>query len=180
MHGCSLPLFCVHTLTFLNWSINFCTIRFSACRCATACLQAGIEFLDAPISGGPTKAKDGTLTIMCGGPEKVFNSVLPVLQCMGSHVKHMGPHGAGTATKLVMPFFLHSLCVCLCLQYLIIGFTSSKQAARLTNVLMHAKLLNCLHVCVSGTQALAACCRLFRCKSHVHSHRSDSPNAIKP
>lgn len=65
-----------------------------------------MEFLDAPISGGPTKAKDGTLTIMCGGPEQVFKLALPVLQCMGSHVRLMGSHGSGTATKLVCLFLI--------------------------------------------------------------------------
>ena len=71
------------------------------CRCAQACAERGIEFMDAPISGGPVKAKAGTLTIMCGAPQSTFERVQPVLQCMGTHVQHMGPHGAGTATKLV-------------------------------------------------------------------------------
>lgn len=59
--------------------------------------------MDAPISGGPVKAEAGTLTIMCGGPKSIFERVQPVLQCMGTNVRHMGPHGAGTATKLVGP-----------------------------------------------------------------------------
>ena len=57
--------------------------------------------MDAPISGGPHKAKSGTLTVMCGGPKEVFEQVEPVMRCMGSHVRLMGSHGSGTAAKLV-------------------------------------------------------------------------------
>ena len=57
--------------------------------------------MDAPISGGPQRAKDGTLTIMCGGSQPDFDNIQPILQCMGSNIKLMGPYGAGTAAKLV-------------------------------------------------------------------------------
>ena len=72
-----------------------------ACRCAEACTRHGFEFLDAPISGGIRKARDGRLTVMCGGPQATFAKVEPVMQCMGTHVRLMGPHGSGTAAKLV-------------------------------------------------------------------------------
>ena len=71
------------------------------CRCAQACAERHVEFMDAPISGGPHRAKDGTLTIMCGGPAATFAKVEGVMKCMGSHVRLMGPHGCGTAAKLV-------------------------------------------------------------------------------
>ena len=58
--------------------------------------------MDAPISGGPQRAKDGTLTIMCGGPQETYLIAEPVMKCMGSHVRLMGHHGAGTAAKLVI------------------------------------------------------------------------------
>lgn len=71
------------------------------CRCAQACQAHGVDFLDAPISGGPQKASDGTLTIMCGGRQDAYDKVKPILETMGSHVRLMGDHGAGTAAKLV-------------------------------------------------------------------------------
>lgn len=71
------------------------------CRCAQACQAREIDFLDAPISGGPQKARDGKLTIMCGGMQKVYDKVEPIMKTMGSHVRLMGGHGAGTATNLV-------------------------------------------------------------------------------
>ena len=57
--------------------------------------------MDAPISGGPQKARDKTLTIMCGGAQEAYDKVEPIMKTMGSHVRLMGGHGAGTAAKLV-------------------------------------------------------------------------------
>ena len=65
-----------------------------------ACAAKGVRFLDAPVSGGEPKAVDGTLAIMVGGDEAVFQAALPVLQCMGSSVTLVGPVGAGNVTKL--------------------------------------------------------------------------------
>ena len=59
-----------------------------------------IEMLDAPVSGGEPKAIDGTLSIMVGGPEKVFNEVKEILSKMGSSVVLVGNIGSGNVTKL--------------------------------------------------------------------------------
>ena len=69
-------------------------------KVGAACALKGVEFLDAPVSGGEPKAMDGTLAIMVGGKEEVFNEVLPILQKMGSSVTLTGPVGAGNVTKL--------------------------------------------------------------------------------
>jgi 2-hydroxy-3-oxopropionate reductase len=69
-------------------------------KVATACAAKGVEFLDAPVSGGEPKAVDGTLAIMAGGDKAVFDRVLPVLQLMGSTVTLTGAVGAGNVTKL--------------------------------------------------------------------------------
>jgi len=58
------------------------------------------HFLDAPISGGPGGAADASLSIMVGGDAAVFERALPVFKAMGKTILHMGPCGAGTATKL--------------------------------------------------------------------------------
>jgi 2-hydroxy-3-oxopropionate reductase len=65
-----------------------------------ACAEKGVEFLDAPVSGGEPKAIEGTLAIMVGGQPKVFEKVAPILQSMGSSVILTGPIGAGNVTKL--------------------------------------------------------------------------------
>ena len=69
-------------------------------KAGAACEKRGVEFLDAPVSGGEPKAIDGTLAIMAGGKGEVFERVLPVLQAMGSSVTLTGPAGAGNVTKL--------------------------------------------------------------------------------
>jgi 2-hydroxy-3-oxopropionate reductase len=69
-------------------------------KVAAACAVKGVEFLDAPVSGGEPKAVDGTLAIMAGGDKAVFDRVLPVLQLMGSTVTLTGAVGAGNVTKL--------------------------------------------------------------------------------
>jgi len=60
----------------------------------------GVEMLDAPVSGGEPKAIDGTLAIMVGGKEAVFNQVKDVLLKMGSTAVLCGGIGAGNVTKL--------------------------------------------------------------------------------
>ncbi len=61
--------------------------------------QRGIDFLDAPVSGGPPGAEQATLSIMVGGDEAVFQRCLPLLQAVGKTITHMGPSGTGQACK---------------------------------------------------------------------------------
>lgn len=69
-------------------------------KVAAACEAKGVDFLDAPVSGGEPKAIHGTLAIMVGGKKEVFERAVPVLERMGSYVTHTGPVGAGNVTKL--------------------------------------------------------------------------------
>jgi 2-hydroxy-3-oxopropionate reductase len=69
-------------------------------KVGAACARRGMEFLDAPVSGGEPKAIDGTLAIMVGGKREIFDKVLPLLQAMGSSATLAGPVGAGNVTKL--------------------------------------------------------------------------------
>ena len=69
-------------------------------KVGAACAAKGIEFLDAPVSGGEPKAIDGTLAIMVGGKQEVFDKVMPLFQAMGSSATLTGPIGAGNVTKL--------------------------------------------------------------------------------
>jgi 3-hydroxyisobutyrate dehydrogenase len=62
---------------------------------------SSIGFVDAPVSGGSEGAQKGTLTIMVGGVEADLERAMPVLEAMGSSITHMGPCGAGQATKAV-------------------------------------------------------------------------------
>ncbi len=69
-------------------------------KVAAACEARGVEFLDAPVSGGEPRAIHGTLAIMAGGKKEVFARALPVLHAMGSLVTITGPVGSGNVTKL--------------------------------------------------------------------------------
>jgi len=61
----------------------------------------GVAFIDAPVSGGTTAAKSGTLTVMWGGEIKVFERVRPVIEAFGKKIVHAGAVGAGDAIKAV-------------------------------------------------------------------------------
>ncbi len=59
----------------------------------------GMEMLDAPVSGGEVGAIEGSLSIMVGGKQEIFDRVLPVLQKMGKNINYVGDHGAGQVAK---------------------------------------------------------------------------------
>lgn len=67
---------------------------------AKACAKKGVKMLDAPVSGGEPKAIDGTLSIMVGGPQEVFDEVKDILTAVGDSVVLCGDVGAGNTTKL--------------------------------------------------------------------------------
>jgi 3-hydroxyisobutyrate dehydrogenase len=62
--------------------------------------NCGMMFVDAPVSGGPGAAKNGTLAIMAGGVEAAIARIAPLMGDLGQ-MTHMGPVGTGQATKLV-------------------------------------------------------------------------------
>ncbi len=77
-------------------------------------IKKGVEFLDAPVTGGDKGAREGTLTIMVGGKKEVFEKCLPIFQCMGKEIVYMGDTGSGQATKLCnqVAVSLHTLATC--------------------------------------------------------------------
>ena len=81
--------------------LDMSTISPSATREIAAVVQArGIEYLDAPVSGGEGGAIAGTLSIMVGGKEETFSRCLPILEAMGKNIIHVGEVSAGQLTKL--------------------------------------------------------------------------------
>jgi 2-hydroxy-3-oxopropionate reductase len=69
-------------------------------ECAKKLAEKGIEMLDAPVSGGEPKAIEGTLAVMVGGKQEIFDKALPVLKTMAASVVRTGDIGAGNVTKL--------------------------------------------------------------------------------
>ena len=62
--------------------------------------QAGLEMVDAPVSGGVGGATAGTLTFMVGGGDAAFAKARPILEKMGKNIVHTGAVGAGQAAKI--------------------------------------------------------------------------------
>ncbi len=69
-------------------------------KVAAAATEKGIDMIDAPVSGAPPKAADGTLSIMVGGKKEIFDQCKPVLEVMGEKIIHVGDVGMGEVVKL--------------------------------------------------------------------------------
>jgi 3-hydroxyisobutyrate dehydrogenase len=76
----------------------------ASAECARAMNEAakefGIEFIDAPVSGGEAGAQNGVLTVMCGGDKTAFERALPVIDAFSKSCKLLGGAGAGQLTKM--------------------------------------------------------------------------------
>jgi 3-hydroxyisobutyrate dehydrogenase-like beta-hydroxyacid dehydrogenase len=78
------------------------TVHPDTCRrLAARAAEKGAHVLDAPVSGGAPAAEAGTLLVMVGGDEETVERARPVLETFGNPVVHLGPLGAGQATKLL-------------------------------------------------------------------------------
>ena len=64
-------------------------------------LTSGLEFIDAPVSGGQAGAVNGMLTIMCGGDQRAFDRIKPITQAMSKACTRIGDSGAGQLAKMV-------------------------------------------------------------------------------
>jgi len=83
----------------------------------------GVGFLDAPVSGGQVGAEQGTLTIMCGGPQEYFDRVHLVFQAYAKRTQLMGVAGSGQLAKMV-----NQICIAGVLQGLAEGLHFAEQA----------------------------------------------------
>lgn len=81
--------------------IDMSTISPQSERATAAQLrEVGVDFLDAPVSGGESGAIEGTLAIMVGGERGAFDRARPIFEHLGKRITYMGPSGAGQMTKL--------------------------------------------------------------------------------
>ena len=63
--------------------------------------EAGVKFLDSPVSGSTPAAEEGTLTLFCGGDEELFEAAQPIFSSIAGQYFYLGGSGSGTAMKLV-------------------------------------------------------------------------------
>lgn len=66
----------------------------------------GVTYLDAPVTGGAEKARDGTLTLLCGGPEPALDHARPVLDLIAARVERFGEVGSGQLVKAINQIIL--------------------------------------------------------------------------
>ena len=82
--------------------IDLSSVLPSTARTLEARAKArGLRFLEAPVSGGVTGAREASLAIMAGGDAAVLEHVRPVLQSIGAHVYHVGAAGSGNTLKAI-------------------------------------------------------------------------------
>ena len=94
---------------------------------------AGVMTLDAPVSGGQAGAENGQLTVMVGGDSAGFDAALPVMQCYGARVVHMGAAGQGQQAKMV-----NQICISGLVQSLSEGLNFAIEAGLDTDKLLEA------------------------------------------
>jgi len=116
--------------------VDMSTISPVAVRRMYADLKVvGVEFLDAPVSGGPIGAKNASLSIMVGGDRDAFLRAEPYFQAMGTTITHVGEAGSGQTVKLcnqlVCGINLQAICEALAL-----GRASGVDLEQLRNVLL--------------------------------------------
>ena len=70
-------------------------------KAATSLAEREIHFLDAPVTGLEQRAKEGTLTIMVGGPQDLIKKIRPALDAIGENIIPMGPVGNGQLAKTI-------------------------------------------------------------------------------
>ena len=88
-----------------------------------AAKDKGIDFIDAPVSGGQAGAENGKLTVMCGGEQGPFDRAKPVMDSYGRAVTLLGPAGAGQLTKMV-----NQICIAGLVQALSEGIAFAEKA----------------------------------------------------
>ncbi|WP_154173951.1 NAD(P)-dependent oxidoreductase [Vibrio metoecus] len=90
---------------------------------SAAAQQAGLRFMDAPVSGGQAGAENGVLTIMCGGDEALFTEMQPIFAAYGRSSVLMGKAGQGQRAKMV-----NQICIAGVLNGLSEGLMLAEQA----------------------------------------------------
>lgn len=108
---------------------------------AQAAIQAGVGFMDAPVSGGQSGAENGVLTIMCGGSQTLFDKLQPVFNAYGKSSVLMGDVGQGQRAKMV-----NQICIAGALRGLSEGLLLAQESG-----LDIENLVNCLKNGAAGS-----------------------------
>jgi 3-hydroxyisobutyrate dehydrogenase len=91
--------------------------------------ERGLGFVDAPVSGGEQGAKNGQLTIMCGGDSESYDKAQPVMTAYARQISLLGPAGSGQLTKMVNQ---------ICIAGVVQGLSEAMSFARAAGLDVHA------------------------------------------
>lgn len=75
------------------------------------CAEKGVSFVDAPVTGGESGAKQGALSVLCGGDDLTVNLIRPIVAAYASYITRIGPVGHGQLAKMV-----NQICIAGCVQ----------------------------------------------------------------
>jgi len=116
---------------FIDHSSNSpATVR----KLAAALADKGVSMLDAPVSGGERGSEAGTLSVMVGGEERIWDKAQPHLQAIGNKLFHCGPIGTGAAVKLCNNAAAHAY-MAVVGEVLTLGMTAGVNLKTLTSVI---------------------------------------------
>ena len=109
------------------------SVPTSTQKIAAALADRGVEMIDAPVSGGVTGAIEGTLAIMVGGKEELYQECIPLFQAMGKNIFRIGPVSTGHAMKTInnMMSAINTLGVC---EALVLGTKAGLDPAKIVEV----------------------------------------------
>lgn len=128
----------------LGW-IDMSTISpMTARELAGEADELGIRAIDAPVSGGESGARLGTLTIMVGGPAEIVQSFVPILRVLGERIVHVGEAGAGQLVKACNQVIVGGT-IALVAEALVLGARAGVEPVRLRDALLggfaHSRVL---------------------------------------
>lgn len=109
----------------------------TAKKVALACAEQGVQFIDAPVSGGVGGAKAGTLTFIVGGEAEAFAKAEPILGAMGKNIFHAGGHGAGQVAKICNNMLL-SILMCGTAEALQLGIDHDLDPKVLSDIMLQS------------------------------------------
>jgi len=102
-----------------------------------AAIEAGIDILDAPVTGGAEGAEAGTLSVLIGGEQPVWERCRPAFQAIGDRIDLLGPRGAGYVAKIaqVSLCYLHSVCLT---EAMLLGVKGGVAPDKMLDIIRHS------------------------------------------
>ena len=142
-------------------------------KIAAACEAEGVDFLDAPVSGGEPGAVAGTLAIMVGGKKAIFDPQLELLNAVGGSIVLCGDYGAGNITKLA-----NQIIVAANIEAVAEALTLAKKAGLDPNVVFEAIKGGLAGSTVLNAKAPMMIAGDFKPGFRIRLHQKDLHNAL--